>query len=211
MNVSNQFKETDIDILQELIKSNSLGTWITSKEDELEVNHIPFILDEAQGKYGVLRGHVSIANPVWKSLPTAKQSIVVFQGPQAYITPSWYASKQEHGKVVPTWNYVVVHAHGRPSAIRDEAWLLDHLSALTDYYESTQAQPWKVSDAPENYINKMQKAIVGIEIPIESLVGTWKTSQNKNQPDKAGIIEGLRASDDSESLEMASHVAQHLA
>ena len=89
--------------------------------------------------------------------------------------------------------------------------MLDHLSALTDYHESTQAQPWKVSDAPENYINKMQKAIVGIEIPIESLVGTWKTSQNKNQPDKAGIIEGLRASDDSESLEMASHVAQHLA
>lgn len=209
MVVPNIFKETNKDILHGLIKSHPLGTWIISKDDELEVNHIPFMLDSTQGEFGVLRGHVSIANPVWQSLPAAKHTMVVFQGAETYITPSWYPSKQEHGKTVPTWNYAVVHAQGIANAIRDEGWLLEHLNALTNQQESKQAQPWKVSDAPNDFTEKMLKAIVGIEIPISTLVGTWKTSQNKKSSDKTGVINGLRSSENSQSIEMASYISNH--
>jgi transcriptional regulator len=205
----NVFKETDLDVLHGLIRSHPLGTWVTSEDDVLDVNHIPFVLDAAHGEYGVLRGHVNIANPVWRSLPTAKESIVVFQGADSYISPSWYPSKQEHGKVVPTWNYIVLHAHGIPRAITDEEWLFEHLNALTNQHESKRDQPWKVSDAPEEFTSKMVKAIVGIEIPISNLLGTWKASQNKQQPDKEGVVSGLNSTEDARSGEMGSYVSQH--
>ncbi len=209
MHVPNKFKETNVDVLHDLVQSHPLGAWIVSKDDELEVNHLPFALDKTQGEFGVLKGHVSIANPVWKSLPTTKESIVVFQGAEAYITPSWYPSKQEHGKAVPTWNYVVVHAHGQPKAITDKDWLLEHLNTLTDQQESDQAKPWKVADAPASFTEKVLNAIVGIEIPISALNGAWKTSQNKTPADKAGVIDGLRSDEKTHSAEMASYVSQH--
>lgn len=209
MHVPDKFKETDIDVLHTLVRSHPLGTWITAINDELDVNHIPFVLESSDGKYGTLRGHVNRANPVWETLLKEKESIVVFQGAETYITPSWYASKHEHGKAVPTWNYVVVHAHGTPRAISDRGWLLDHLNKLTDGQERKQAQPWKVSDAPEDFTEGMLKGIVGIEIPICKLLGTWKTSQNKQQSDKEGVIAGLNLGNDSKSTQMASHVSLH--
>ena len=201
----NIFKETDLDILHGLIRSHPLGTWITSKEDVLDVNHIPFVLDITRGKYGVLKAHVNRANPVWRSLPTAKESIVTFQGADSYISPSWYPSKQEHGKVVPTWNYVVLHAHGTPRAMTSEDWLYQHLNELTDQHESERDKSWKVSDAPSDFTERMIQGIVGIEIPISNLQGMWKTSQNKQHSDKEGVINGLG------SHEMGSYVSKHSA
>ncbi len=201
----NIFKEADLDVLHGLIRSHPLGTWITSKDDVLDVNHIPFVLDTAEGEYGVLRGHVNKANPVWKLLPTAKESIVAFQGAQSYISPSWYPSKQEHGKAVPTWNYIVLHAHGSPHALSDRDWLYDHLNSLTTQLESDHEEPWKVSDAPSDFTERMLKGIVGIEIPISNIQGMWKSSQNKQKKDKEGVISGLGTD------EMASYVSRHTA
>lgn len=203
------FKETDLDVLHGLITSHPLGTWITTKDDVLDVNHIPFVLDSAHGEYGVLRGHINRTNPVCKSLTTAKESIVVFQGAQSYISPSWYPSKEEHGKAVPTWNYVVVHAHGIPRVVDDKDWLYEHLNNLTDQHESKRDYSWKVSDAPEEFTAKMIRAIVGIEIPVSDLFGTWKTSQNKTTKDKEGVIKGLGSSENALAREMKSLVSQH--
>ncbi len=197
------FKESDLDVLHSLIRTHPLGTWITSKNDVLDVNHIPFLLDSTQGEYGVLKGHVARINPVWKRLPTAKESIVTFQGANSYISPSWYPSKKEHGKVVPTWNYIVLHAHGIPRAINDRDWLYQQLDILSNQQEFAHDLAWRVSDAPSDFTDNMIKKIVGIEIPISNIFGKWKSSQNKNTADKEGVISGLG------SNEMASYVAKH--
>jgi transcriptional regulator len=155
-------------------------------------------------------GHVARANPVWQSFSPVVNSIVVFQGAETYITPSWYPSKHAHGKAVPTWNYVVVHAHGLPHAIQDRAWLLQHVSQLTDTHEAGQAVPWRLSDAPKEYTDRMVQGIVGIEISIARLVGKWKVSQNRPEPDKLGVVAGLFARDDAQSREMAALVDKHI-
>lgn len=209
MHIPKLFKETDLDTLIGLIEAKPLGTWITSSNDELDVNHIPFVIDRSQGEYGVLKGHVNKANPVWELLPTHKPSVICFQGVDTYITPSWYASKQEHGKVVPTWNYFVVHAHGVANAIHDKDWLLEHLNELTDQNEAKEALPWKIADAPSAYIDKMVNGIVGIEIQISDLLGTYKASQNKQQADKLGVLDGLNSRSTDEALQMAGYVSQH--
>ena len=180
------FEERDVTVLHALMRSHPLGAWVTHGEEGLVVNHIPFLVDSTRGEYGTLIGHVARANPIWKSLTEERACVVIFQGPQTYITPSWYASKQVHGKVVPTWNYAVVHAHGVPCAIDDRAWLLKHVTELSDLHESERAVPWSVSDAPPDFIDSMLKAIVGIEIPISTLVGKWKTSQNRPPPGQIG-------------------------
>jgi transcriptional regulator len=143
---------------------------------------------------------------VWQSFSKTSHSVVVFQGAESYITPSWYPSKHAHGKAVPTWNYAVVHASGLPVAIEDKDWLLDHLNQLTNLHEADQVLPWKVSDAPPDYIERMIGAIVGIEIPISKLVGKWKISQNRPEQDKLGIVAGLLAKEDQRSKEMAALV-----
>jgi transcriptional regulator len=171
-----------------LIEQSPFGTWATALDGVLEMNHLPFLLDRERGPHGTLVGHVARANPVWKN---AGASIVAFQGPQAYITPSWYPSKQEHGKAVPTWNYAVVQAHGQPRAIEDKAQLLQIVTRLTLAHEARQAAPWRVSDAPADFIDAMLSAIVGIEIPIERLVGKWKVSQNRSAADRQGVVAGL--------------------
>ena len=210
MYVPKQFEERDRTVLHALIRSDPLGAWITQCDGELVVNHIPFLVDPDRGERGTLLGHVARANPVWQSFSRDVASVVVFQGSQAYITPSWYPSKAEHGKVVPTWNYAVVHAHGMPRAIEDREWLRKHVSQQTGVREADRALPWKVTDAPPEFIDTMLEAIVGIEIPITKLVGKWKVSQNRVHADKRGTAAGLLDREDSNSREMAALVNQHV-
>ncbi len=210
MYVPKHFEESDVSVLHALMASHPLGAWVTQGDGELIVNHIPFLLDPLRGERGTLVGHVARANPVWQSFSKNVNSVVIFQGPQAYITPSWYPSKRAHGKAVPTWNYAVVHAHGLPRAIEDREWLLQHVSRLTDVQESGQALPWKVSDAPPDYIDRMLRSIVGIEVPIATLFGKWKVSQNRPAADRLGTVAGLLAREDAESKAVAALVDQRI-
>lgn len=144
--------ESDIAVLHDLIRSRPLGAWVTLGEDGLAGHHIPFLIDPDRGEFGTLIGHVARANPVWQSLSASIPSLVIFQGPQAYISPSWYPGKQVSSKTVPTWNYAVVHAHGVARLIEDAGWLLRHVVQLTGTHKAGQAQPWKVSDAPREFV-----------------------------------------------------------
>lgn len=191
-----------------LIEAFPLGAWVAPSNDGLVANHIPFLLDRSRGPFGTLLGHVSRANPVWRKLETLAQSVVMFQGPQAYITPAWYPSKLGDGKVVPTWNYCVAHAHGVARAIDDRDWLHEMLVRLTAFNESSQALPWKVTDAPTDFIDKLTRAVVGIEIPIDRLVGKLKASQDEAMQDRLGTVTGLEASETENASRMAFFVRQ---
>ncbi|HUG23555.1 FMN-binding negative transcriptional regulator [Piscinibacter sp.] len=193
MYVPKHFEETDAAVLHRLIESQPLGAWVTTGADGLEANHLPFMLDPQRGPHGTLVGHVARANPAWRSFTAGAECVVIFQGPQAYVSPSWYPSKDAHGKVVPTWNYAVVHAHGVPRAIEDPAWLLALVDRLSRRHEAAQRVPWKVTDAPPGYIEGMLAAIVGIEIPISRIAGKWKVSQNRPEADRLGVVAGLRS------------------
>ena len=189
------FAETRAEVIQKLIQEYPLATLVTINAGELNANHIPFEYDprpQDDAPHGVLRAHVARANPVWRDLAQDKDALVIFQGAQAYISPNWYPSKQRDGQVVPTWNYLAVHASGALRVIDDKTWLRSLVGRLTDRFESTQAAPWKVEDAPEDYIDKMLGAIVGIEIPVRKLTGKWKASQNRVAADRAGVVVGLR-------------------
>lgn len=215
MYIPKHFEETDTAVLHALLRANPLGAWVTLCDGELLANHIPFLLDPSRGPHGTLVAHVARANPVWRSFSKDVASVVIFQGAQTYITPSWYPGKATDGKVVPTWNYAVVHARGRPRAIEDRDWLLQHVSTQTEVREAGRAgsstiKPWKVSDAPADYIDSMLRAIVGIEIPIDTLVGKWKVSQNRTAPDRQGVIQGLLEGGDEPSAAMAALVKGHL-
>jgi transcriptional regulator len=203
-------EETRLDVLHALIRTHPLGTWVGLCNGELVGNHVPFELDASRGKYGTLIGHVARANPVWKQSPSAVSHLVTFQGPQAYITPSWYPSKHEHGKAVPTWNYAVVHAYGIPTYIEDGPWLHAHVTALTNRHEANQALPWAVSDAPADYMEKMIGAIVGVEIPLQRVMGKWKMSQNRSAPDQLGVLAGLLAKSDAQAGGVASILHENL-
>ena len=208
MYIPKHHEESDIAVLHALIKSQPLGTWVTQGDGELVVNHIPFLLDPKRGEHGTLVAHVARANPVWQVFSRRVASIVVFQGAQSYISPSWYPSKHAHGMAVPTWNYAVVHAHGLPRVVEDGEWLLNHLTELSDTHEAPQTLPWKVSDAPKDYIDRMIEMIVGIEIPIAKLEGKWKVSQNRPSADRLGVAAGLEARKDDQSRAMAALVMQ---
>ncbi|HEV7631810.1 MAG TPA: FMN-binding negative transcriptional regulator [Steroidobacteraceae bacterium] len=205
-----QHAETDVRVLHSLIRAHPLGTWATQGDGELIVNHVPFLLDQSRGDLGTLVGHVARANDVWRTHSRTVPSAVIFQGAETYISPSWYPSKHAHGKAVPTWNYAVVHAHGLPQIIEDKEWLLEHLNKLTDTHETGQKLPWKVSDAPTEYLDRMIGAIVGVEIRIAKLVGKWKVSQNRPEPDKLGVVAGLLSKGDEQSREMAALVDQFI-
>ncbi len=186
----------DIDQMYAHIAKYPLGAWVCHVRGQLIANHLPFVRDAQHGSHGRLVAHVSRANPVWRELAEGAPSVVMFMGPSAYITPSWYPGKRQHGKVVPTWNYVTVHVHGMARAINDARWILEALNRLTDAQEAKQAQPWKVADAPPEYIDKLLKAVVGIEITIDRIEGRLKVSQDKAEPDRRGIVEGLRQGTD---------------
>jgi len=155
---------------------------------------VPFALypDEGEAGLGVLRAHIARANPAWKALAAAAECLVVFQGPEAYISPTWYASKATSHKVVPTWNYAMVQVRGRARIVEDAAWLGQQLRALTALQEGTMPEPWEVDDAPLDFIEGLLKAIIGIEIPIASISGKWKVSQNRGVADASGVVAGLR-------------------
>lgn len=200
------FEETDTAALHALVAACPLATWVVPHQGDLLVNHIPFLLDAGRGDQGTLIGHVARANPVWQALSAA--SVAVFTGPQAYVSPGWYPSKQAHGKAVPTWNYATVHAHGVPEAFDDPARLLALVTRLTQVHEASQPQPWQVQDAPADYLASMLQAIVGIEIPVQRWVGKWKVSQNRPAPDRQGVVAGLMAQGSDAAAQMAALVRQ---
>jgi transcriptional regulator len=207
--IPKHYQETDLRVLHALIDAHPFAAWVTVGAAGLIVNHIPFLFDADRGQYGTLVGHVAKANPVWRELAPDKPSVVIFQGPHSYISPSWYPSKQQDGKVVPTWNYAVVHAHGVPRIIHEREWLLRLVQRLTVKHESGREVPWSVADAPAEFIARNLEAIVGIEIPITALEGKWKMSQNQPLANRLGVVAGLRASTDPQAETVAQLVEKH--
>ena len=193
MYLPKHFEESRPEVLHELIRAHPLGLLVTLS-DSLQANPVPFILDaDPAGGPGILRAHVARANPLWRDARADVEALVVFQGTQAYVSPGWYPSKAEHGKVVPTWNYVMVQARGTLRAVDDPAWVRAFVTRLTTRHEAVQAKPWAVADAPPDYIEATARAIVGLEITLSALNGKWKVSQNRSAADRAGVASGLRA------------------
>lgn len=189
------FREDRVEVMHALIRAHPLATLVNVSAGALEANHLPLLIEADPAPNGALRGHVARSNPLWRQPPEG-EVLAVFQGPQAYVTPSWYPSKREHGQVVPTWNYAVVHVRGPLLVHDDREWLRGLVSRLTDSQEAGRPQPWGVGDAPDDYIERMLGAIVGIEIPVRSIEGKWKVSQNRQPADRAGVAAGLRAAGD---------------
>jgi transcriptional regulator len=188
--VPTHFEESRTDVLHALIRAHPLAALVTQTPDGLVANHIPFEIDPDPAPFGTLRGHMARANPQWRTLADAP-ALAIFQGPSAYVSPAWYATKRDTGRVVPTWNYAVVHAHGPLRVIHDPDWLLNFVTRLTTRHEAGRPDPWQVTDAPAEYIATQLAAIVGIEMPIARLEGKWKVSQNRPPADRAGVAEGL--------------------
>jgi transcriptional regulator len=186
------FDEPSIEVMHKLIRTQPLATIVTLSPAGIEANHIPLVLFDQTTPFGILHGHVARSNPLWYDHPKDADILAIFHGPENYITPSWYASKAEDGKVVPTWNYVTVHARGRLHVIDDAKWLRTQVEALTAHNEKTFVHQWAVSEAPHDFTEKLIESIVGIEIIITGLKGKWKVSQNRPPHDRESVIEGLR-------------------
>lgn len=189
MYLPKHFEITDPATLHDIVHHHPLATWATVVDGQPVVNHVPFRLDAGAGEHGTLIGHVARANPVWR---TPGPSVLAFQAADGYVSPSWYAAKREHGKVVPTWNYAVVHAHGTPEVIEDRDALHAIVRSLTDTHEAARPAPWAVHDAPADYVEQMLRAIVGIRIPVQRWAGKFKLSQNRSAADHAGVVAGLQ-------------------
>ncbi|HWW97764.1 MAG TPA: FMN-binding negative transcriptional regulator [Edaphobacter sp.] len=194
-------KEERIPVLHKLMEDQPFASLITMGSSGLFASHIPMVLDRS-GAMGQLRGHISRANTQWRDYTPSVEALAIFSGPQHYITPNWYLEKQETGKVVPTWNYVVVHAYGHLKVIEDAEWLMAHLASLTNIHEAGSTVPWKVGDAPADYIASLVKGIVGLEMTIDRLEGKWKVSQNRSEQDRSGVAKGLTELNTAESLAM---------
>lgn len=188
--------ENDPEVMWDFIEAHSLGALVTTGADGLFATHLPLLVDRTRGPHGTLQGHIARANPHHRMADSESEALVIFTGPDAYITPAWYPAKAEHGKVVPTWNYVAVHAHGTLRFIEDPAFLHAHLQALTTRHETGRNQEWSMSDAPAEFISGLERAIVGVEITITRLEGKWKMSQNRSPADIDGVVRGLADSGD---------------
>lgn len=184
------FREDRLDVLHAAMRTHPLATLVTHGPEGLTANHIPFLIEDG-GEWGVLRAHLARANGQLEQLRAGGEALAVFQGPQAYVSPSWYATKAETHKVVPTWNYVAVHCWGAPRVIEDAEWLRDQIGRLTRAQEEGRAEPWAVEDAPADYVAAQIRGIVGLEIPIARIEGKWKASQNRSDADRAGVADGL--------------------
>ncbi len=195
-------EETRLPVMHALMVANPLGTLVTLGSSGLFASHIPMVLEEDGSQFGVLKGHIARGNAQWREFVPAVDALAIFAGQQHYISPNWYPGKKEHGKEVPTWNYAVVHAYGPLKVIEDERWLLTFLNRLTDIHEAASPVPWKVTDAPEDFIKTMMRGIVGLELPIRRLEGKWKVSQNRTESDRKGVIAGLAERNTPESLAM---------
>lgn len=191
MYLPQQFREERAEILRHFIAVHPLGALVTASEQGLTADHIPMRWREQPGTAGVLYGHVARANAIWKNVTPGSQVLVIFGGAERYISPSWYPSKQEHGKVVPTWNYSVVHAHGRIEFSDDVGTKLRHVRELTDQHEADRTSPWQVSDAPSEYIEKLLNAIVAFEIQIDRLIGKFKASQHRPEDERQSVARAL--------------------
>lgn len=202
------FEETRPEILHALMRARPLATLVTLTADGLEANPVPLLLSTSTDhQHGVLRGHVARANPLWKTCQAGSESLAIFHGDDAYVSPSWYPSKHENSKAVPTWNYVTVQAYGVLRVVDDAVWLRRTLEALTLEHEANFAQPWSIADAPADYIEKMITAVVGIELRITRLSGKWKVSQNHPHANRQGVALGLRGVEHTGAAGMADWVA----
>jgi transcriptional regulator len=205
------FVETDIGVLHALIRAHPLGLLISTGKDGPVANPLPFLLDAGVGPHGRLRVHLAKANPQWRLIAEDPETpvLIVFQGVDSYVTPSWYETKRETGKVVPTWNYAIVQVRGRARVVEDTSWLAGQIAELTATHEAARPQPWQVSDAPDTFIASQLKGIIGLEIDIADITGKWKVSQNRPEADRRGVAEGLDATDAASSEEMAELVRHY--
>ena len=206
MYIPPHFEQPNIEVMHELIRSRPLATLVTFGSSGINANHIPLHLSPTPEPFGVLRGHVARSNPIWHDLAPDIDALAIFHGPDAYISPSWYATKQETGKVVPTWNYTVVHAYGSLRIIDDASWVRTQMEALTTHNEAAFPEPWAVSDAPEDFTDKLIEVVIGIEMVITRLSGKWKVSQNQPPQNQSSVIQGLNASGQNEAVTMAALV-----
>jgi transcriptional regulator len=209
MYLPDHFRVEDIAEMHALMRARPFATLVSAGASGLYGTHLPTVL-KTEGPFGTIECHLSRANPHWKDLAEGGEALMIFQGPEAYITPNWYPSKAEHGKTVPTWNYAAVHAYGKPAVMQDPVWLRRHVGELTDQQERSEAQPWAVSDAPERYVDVMLRGIVGFRFDIARLEGKWKMSQNREMKDRAGVVQGLGARGEGEDAEVAGLVARHV-
>ena len=192
MYLPKHFEERDPERLRNFIQRYPLGSLVTATESGLDANHIPFVFADAGSAAGTLHGHIARANPLWRAGVREAAALVIFQGPNSFISPSWYPSKRENARVVPTWNYAVAHVHGVIRFVDDPAWVRSHVEALTREHEGKRDPPWwAVTDAPADFVEKMVAAVVGIEISITGFVGKWKVSQNRSISDRVGVVEAL--------------------
>lgn len=198
-----QFQEDRVPVMHDLMRTHPFATLISYASDGISANHVPLVLHQDGSDFGTLRGHIAKANGLANNFDATVELLAVFQGPHHYVTPAWYPSKKQHGKVVPTWNYAVVHAYGTLRVIDDADWLLAQVQSLTNLHEAGRDQQWAVSDAPPDYVEKMLKGIIGLEIPISRLQGKWKVSQNKDDADREGVARGLKNEASSAATQMS--------
>jgi transcriptional regulator len=201
-------EEKRVSVMHSLMLSRPLGTLVTLGASGLFASHIPMILEDDGSQFGILKGHISRANTQWRDFVPTVDALAIFAGHQHYISPNWYPETKEHGQEVPTWNYVVVHAYGPLKVIRDDHWLLTNVEKLTNIHEAASPIPWKVSDAPEDFIQSQLKGIVGLELPIQRLEGKWKVSQNRTERERNGVVDGLAKLNTPESLAMKALVEE---
>ncbi len=208
MYVPSHFKQDDIGKLQQYIRDYGFGLLVVADAGGIEANHVPFhLVTEQDGSLGQLQCHLARNNPAWKRLRDGARVLAVLQGPDAYVSPSWYETKAETGRVVPTWNYLAVHAEGSARIIEDSTWLKHHLHRLTDQHESAMSNPWSVDDAPTEFTERLVTAIVGVEIKIDTLTGKLKTSQNQPERNRAGVKTGLEAGEGAHNRAMAKFIS----
>jgi transcriptional regulator len=200
------FRQDDLAELHAQMQASPFALLISAGSEGVQASHLPLLLEPGEGEFGTLYGHFARANPHWRELQGGAEALAVFSGPDAYISPSWYPAKAEHGKVVPTWNYIAVHARGPVELIEEPERLLQIVGRLSDRHESGRAQPWAVSDAPSDYLDAMLRAIVGFALPIRRLDGKWKLGQNRSTVDQAGVRQGLATSSQPRDRELAARM-----
>ena len=207
MYLPSAFRQDDLAELHAQLQANPFALLTSAGAAGVQASHLPLLLAPDEGEFGTLYGHFARANPHWRDLQGGAEALAVFSGPDAYISPGWYPAKAEHGKVVPTWNYIAVHARGPVELIEEPERLLQIVSRLSDQHESGRERPWAVSDAPREYIDSMLRAIVGFALPIRRLEGKWKLGQNRSAADQAGVRDGLAASPSPGDRELAARMS----
>ncbi len=207
MYLPSAFRQDDLAELHAQLQASPFALLTSAGAAGVQASHLPLLLAPDEGEFGTLYGHFARANPHWRDLQGSAEALAVFSGPDAYISPGWYPAKAEHGKVVPTWNYIAVHARGPVELIEEPERLLQIVSRLSDQHESGRERPWAVSDAPREYLDSMLRAIVGFALPIRRLEGKWKLGQNRSAADQAGVRDGLAASTSPGDRELATRMS----